>query len=617
MTLLMSIPLLMVLGLVLPYTSQAFVGGQLPKSLFPKQQSRRASTAGTSNLVSATTPTSSSVAFTGSSSNDDVHEAFDWWKQWYPVALTRDLDSAVPTKVTLLGRDLVLWKEGAVAAAASGNPPAWRCFIDRCPHRMAPLSEGRVDSKTGHLQCAYHGWEFGGSGACSKIPQADPDADQSEATARRSRRACATALPSQEAQGMIWVWPDTSDKGLAASKVVKPTLMEDVDEKAMSYLVVCRDMPYGFETLLENGIDPSHLPFAHHNIISNRNQAAFIDIKVDEIRNDGFDSAQFFPKRRRMLPSVAEAAPAGGGGSARQQRQEPKTVEHGSGNLDQHRIGSLVDDAHDDDNNKEESATAAAHGDPGGHRRKRTLPPMVKVAQSLHFRPPTLLYQVINVTEILNKLPLLPKRERLIRIVTYAVPTGPGRSRVIYRFLRNYFLPPLAWLRWPPEWIEHQRILRVLDSDTVFLHGQERERALLDPSTVQDVDKTYYMPTAADGSVRALRKWLARFGTPKWLISGLPSSLPQTPDRRTLLDRYASHTAHCKVCRGALRNLGRLRHGIGFMSVMAFYLGLLGQSVYTRLAGGFLTVLGITGSLIIKGFEERFYFQPWDHGRNH
>lgn len=239
----MSIPLLMVLGLVLPYTSQAFVGGQLPKSLFPKQQSRRASTAGTSNLVSATTPTSSSVAFTGSSSNDDVHEAFDWWKQWYPVALTRDLDSAVPTKVTLLGRDLVLWKEGAAAAAASGNPPAWRCFIDRCPHRMAPLSEGRVDSKTGHLQCAYHGWEFGGSGACSKIPQADPDADQSEATARRSTRACATALPSQEAQGMIWVWPDTSDKGLAASKVVKPTLMEDVDEKAMSYLVVCRDMP--------------------------------------------------------------------------------------------------------------------------------------------------------------------------------------------------------------------------------------------------------------------------------------------------------------------------------------------------------------------------------------
>lgn len=42
---------------------------------------------------------------------------------------------------------------------------------------------------------------------------------------------------------MVWVWPDTSAEGLEAAKVVKPNLMEDVDEKAMSYLVVCRDMP--------------------------------------------------------------------------------------------------------------------------------------------------------------------------------------------------------------------------------------------------------------------------------------------------------------------------------------------------------------------------------------
>jgi len=677
----MSTPLILVLGLVLPYASLAFLGGQ-PRNLPSlQQQSRLVTAAGVSQLAAARTAASASAPFLGNSSTDDDDpEAFDWWKQWYPVALTRDLDSAVPTKVTLLGRDLVLWKEGTAAAAASGNPPAWRCFVDRCPHRMAPLSEGRVDSKTGHLQCAYHGWEFGGSGACSKIPQADPDADSSEAAAMRSRRACATALPTQEAQGMIWVWPDTSEEGLEAAKVVKPTLMEDVDEKAMSYLVVCRDMPvrmciylregdwagdceggkmkykeptkkkytsflihillppplpssslrpayllqkqkkqYGFDTLLENGIDPSHLPFAHHNIISNRNQAAFIDIKVGEIRKDGFDSAQFFPKRRRMLPSaaaLAAAAAAGEGDSVRRQRQEQVTAEDGSVDLDQNLVG-VLDDENDEARVAAAAAAAADELSPGQLRRKRALPPMVKVAQSLHFRPPTLLYQIINVTEVLNKIPFLPKRERLIRIVTYAIPTGPGRSRVMYRFLRNYFLPPFAWLRWPPEWIQHQRILRVLDSDTVFLHGQERERALLHPSTALDVDKTYYMPTAADGSVRALRKWLARFGAPKLLVPGLSSALPPTPDRRTLLDRYESHTKHCKVCRGALRNLGRLRHLIGFMSVMAFYLGLLGQSVYTRLAGGFLTVLGITGSLIIKGFEERFHFQPWDHGRNH
>jgi hypothetical protein len=70
------------------------------------------------------------------------------------------------------------------------------------------------------------------------------------------------------------------------------------------------------------------------------------------------------------------------------------------------------------------------------------------------------------------------------------------------------------------------------------------------------------------------------------------------------------------VCRGALRNIRRLRRVIGFMSVMAFYLGLLGQSVYTRLSGGFLTVLGFTGVVLIKQFEQLFYYSPYVHGKS-
>jgi hypothetical protein len=89
-------------------------------------------------------------------------DKFDWWKQWYPVAVERDMDPTTPHKVshqplcrrdtlmtilrtdpacgnlsgltdyydcflyvqvTLLARDLVLWKDG--------NEKKWRCFIDR------------------------------------------------------------------------------------------------------------------------------------------------------------------------------------------------------------------------------------------------------------------------------------------------------------------------------------------------------------------------------------------------------------------------------------------------------------------------------------------------------
>ena len=58
-------------------------------------------------------------------------ERFNWEKQWYPVAVTADLDPSRPRAITLLGQRLVLWR------AKDG---AWQCFDDRCPHRLAPLS---------------------------------------------------------------------------------------------------------------------------------------------------------------------------------------------------------------------------------------------------------------------------------------------------------------------------------------------------------------------------------------------------------------------------------------------------------------------------------------------
>lgn len=59
----------------------------------------------------------------------------------------------VPLHTQLLGEALVVWKD---------PKGGWKAFADRCPHRWAPLSEGRVDQETGRLQCIYHGWEFEG-----------------------------------------------------------------------------------------------------------------------------------------------------------------------------------------------------------------------------------------------------------------------------------------------------------------------------------------------------------------------------------------------------------------------------------------------------------------------
>ena len=80
---------------------------------------------------------------------------YDWARQWYPVGWCNDLAVGELHKVTLFDTDYV------VVRSASGEGPT--ALLDRCPHRLAALSEGRVTAQ-GKVQCAYHGWSFDAQG---------------------------------------------------------------------------------------------------------------------------------------------------------------------------------------------------------------------------------------------------------------------------------------------------------------------------------------------------------------------------------------------------------------------------------------------------------------------
>lgn len=49
-----------------------------------------------------------------------------------------------------------------------------------------------------------------------------------------------------------------------------------------------RELPYGFDVLLENLVDPSHVPFSHSGIIGNRDDAAVSRMTIDsKMTTDG------------------------------------------------------------------------------------------------------------------------------------------------------------------------------------------------------------------------------------------------------------------------------------------------------------------------------------------
>lgn len=197
---------------------------------------------------------------------------FDWQEVWYPVHYVADLSKSQPTPFTLLGRDIVIWWDK--------NASTWRVFDDKCPHRLARLSEGRV-AEDGLLECPYHGWAFAGNGDCQRIPQQVTDGK-----AETSKRACVASLPTIEKQGMLFVYPGKAEN----AALTKVPIVEAIEENPDEWICIntFRDLPYDALTLLENVLDASHVPYTHHRTVGNRSNAGPVELEVTESGKNGF-----------------------------------------------------------------------------------------------------------------------------------------------------------------------------------------------------------------------------------------------------------------------------------------------------------------------------------------
>ncbi|KAM0849121.1 hypothetical protein ACQ4PT_053923 [Festuca glaucescens] len=166
---------------------------------------------------------------------------YDWQEEWYPLYLTKEVPDDAALPLTVYDRQLVLYRD------ADG---VLRCHEDRCPHRLAKLSEGQlVDGK---LECLYHGWQFDGQGKCVKIPQL-PDG------AKIPRNACARNYEVRDSQGVVWVWMSPSNPPDAK----KLPFFEPYSRPGFTDLSTVHELPYDHSILLENLMDPAHVPISH------------------------------------------------------------------------------------------------------------------------------------------------------------------------------------------------------------------------------------------------------------------------------------------------------------------------------------------------------------------
>jgi len=180
---------------------------------------------------------------------------YNWKNQWYALTYASYVPnpsrSAEVTPASVFGEPLVLWR--------SENDGTVHCADDVCPHRAAALSEGRL--RDGKLECYYHGWQFDGKkdGECNFIPQLEKDA-------RIPKRACLKMRECRTVEGIVWAW--MGDEAPTFDPPTQGDGMEDIDPitgKHEDYIVndFQIDLPYDHSYLVENLIDPAHIPISH------------------------------------------------------------------------------------------------------------------------------------------------------------------------------------------------------------------------------------------------------------------------------------------------------------------------------------------------------------------
>lgn len=196
-------------------------------------------------------------------------EQFQWFKSWYPLVPVEYLDPEKPHKFELLGMDLVVWNDGKLSDDFQSkrliknrkrSEGQWRVFMDECPHRKVPLSEGRVESD-GSLLCSYHAWRFDGKGTLLDIPQLSSQSTI-ERIASNPKSKC-NSFPTQVVDGVLWVWAETG-KDSTLEALVTPVphykLLEGVDlDRAWFGPWNSRELPYGHDYFIENVVDPAHV----------------------------------------------------------------------------------------------------------------------------------------------------------------------------------------------------------------------------------------------------------------------------------------------------------------------------------------------------------------------
>lgn len=173
---------------------------------------------------------------------------------WYVAGYASELEQGRLLARTFLGEPVVMFRTAAGELAA---------VQDRCPHRFAPLSKGRLEGEG--VRCIYHGLAFDRSGKCFDNPHGPAGA------------LAVKAYPLAERAGLLWVWMGTQDEADESRIPTFDHLDPAADHVRTGYLHGCAH----YELMSDNILDLSHIEFLHPMIGTSAVRQA--KVKVEQL----------------------------------------------------------------------------------------------------------------------------------------------------------------------------------------------------------------------------------------------------------------------------------------------------------------------------------------------
>tara|TARA_R110000868_G_scaffold214852_1_gene464963 strand:+ start:11972 stop:13018 length:1047 start_codon:yes stop_codon:yes gene_type:complete len=202
---------------------------------------------------------------------------------WYCAGWSSDIGRE-PISKTFLEESIVMYRR------EDGTPVA---LSNRCPHRFAPLCEGKL--KGDNIECPYHGLQYDANGTCILNPHGRgiiPKAAQLR------------SYPLVEREGTLWIWMGDAEN-IDEEQIVGTPFLVQKDQYASTtgYLKV----KVNYQLFVDNLLDLTHAPYLHPDTLAGATEESMAPGKmtVEFVQGERDIQSNYFVRDMPATPQLA------------------------------------------------------------------------------------------------------------------------------------------------------------------------------------------------------------------------------------------------------------------------------------------------------------------------